>query len=841
MKRKLLFAAALVASALGFNANAQAPENGTYYLYNEEAGLFLGRGAAYGTEAVPDKYGVPLKLTTTDGVSALEYVDWANGFLFVPKDNSQNFTTGVYTDNASTGWEFINADNDGYYIKQTGRDAYIRYDNGTLGLYINVTATTIDNATVWKVLSIKEHDDIVAAYPTDNINNVIEAASLDTDADGFEELLSTYSAINMTDVIGTAKFNGARGDWTFNQIKEQGGQPKYGANFMELWQATGTVTQTIDADKLPAGIYKLTVDGFDRPAGAATSITFGDAGYSLGSTFVAANNEQAQLKSWYNIHKEALAAGLSEEGNYPNDPAQFWTCATSDKVNTTSEVYVYLDGETDLTIKLQKHSFVGDNWVCFNNFTLTYYTNENATATDEDYKALNDAINAYKLGFQEGEYAPYNNLELAKALVAAKAINQEAENLKKTVDEALNALTEAQKSVKVNTEEVNAVYNGDFALSEPNTVSGKDLDVPGWTCTDEAIRLLIGDPDAYPGLNSIKSGKALFVHGNKITMYGEVEGYTMPLAAHTVYKLAFQHTGWGGDGKGGNNSFAVSILDSKGKGLQITQCGQSTAGPGVENCWNTFTIIFTTEEAGNYVLNMMPNGNSTFTDITLFKADSQELVFGDNMPSYAPGTYPTVKIEREFSADKWATAVYPFAIPATAATVATLTDFDEDGVLNFSTESASVANEPCLIKAESPIVLNNVKVEAKAAKAVESNGITFNGVYSKTELVAGDDDDFINYVLSGNTLYPVGSNAATVNAYRAYFQLADEAEVPEETKSRLIISVDGENGEATGIDAVEIAADKAVGGEIYNLAGQRVAQPTNGIYIVNGKKVLIKK
>ena len=41
----------------------------------------------------------------------------------------------------------------------------------------------------------------------------------------------------------------------------------------------------------------------------------------------------------------------------------------------------------------------------------------------------------------------------------------------------------------------------------------------------------------------------------------------------------------------------------------------------------------------------------------------------------------------------------------------------------------------------------------------------------------------------------------------------------------------------TGINAVENAETvKAV----YNLAGQRVAQPTRGLYIVNGKKIVIK-
>ncbi len=46
-------------------------------------------------------------------------------------------------------------------------------------------------------------------------------------------------------------------------------------------------------------------------------------------------------------------------------------------------------------------------------------------------------------------------------------------------------------------------------------------------------------------------------------------------------------------------------------------------------------------------------------------------------------------------------------------------------------------------------------------------------------------------------------------------------------------------GETTGINAVK-SAENNVQGEVYNLAGQRVAQPTKGLYIVNGKKVVIK-
>ena len=46
--------------------------------------------------------------------------------------------------------------------------------------------------------------------------------------------------------------------------------------------------------------------------------------------------------------------------------------------------------------------------------------------------------------------------------------------------------------------------------------------------------------------------------------------------------------------------------------------------------------------------------------------------------------------------------------------------------------------------------------------------------------------------------------------------------------------------ETTGINAAQTSNAQGNSKEIYNLAGQRVAQPTKGLYIVNGKKVVIK-
>ena len=49
-------------------------------------------------------------------------------------------------------------------------------------------------------------------------------------------------------------------------------------------------------------------------------------------------------------------------------------------------------------------------------------------------------------------------------------------------------------------------------------------------------------------------------------------------------------------------------------------------------------------------------------------------------------------------------------------------------------------------------------------------------------------------------------------------------------------------GEVTAISTVRGSGLKTQGTDIYyNLAGQRVAQPTKGLYIVNGKKVVYKE
>ena len=100
-----------------------------------------------------------------------------------------------------------------------------------------------------------------------------------------------------------------------------------------------------------------------------------------------------------------------------------------------------------------------------------------------------------------------------------------------------------------------------------------------------------------------------------------------------------------------------------------------------------------------------------------------------------------------------------------------------------------------------------------------------------------------NQVGDGSTIYALGNKAKGVG----FYLVAEDVAVPAD-KGYLVINSTSEakafipigSGEATGIDT--IAKESTETNIIYNLAGQRITEPTqSGIYIMNGKKVFINK
>ena len=99
--------------------------------------------------------------------------------------------------------------------------------------------------------------------------------------------------------------------------------------------------------------------------------------------------------------------------------------------------------------------------------------------------------------------------------------------------------------------------------------------------------------------------------------------------------------------------------------------------------------------------------------------------------------------------------------------------------------------------------------------------------------VPAQSGDFTNYVLANGEdgLLFYRSNNASLAANRAYLQLPTAAAGARQY-------VDWEIGEeATAISNMRSSDEQAI---YYNLNGQRVEHPQKGIFIKNGKKILIK-
>lgn len=82
------------------------------------------------------------------------------------------------------------------------------------------------------------------------------------------------------------------------------------------------------------------------------------------------------------------------------------------------------------------------------------------------------------------------------------------------------------------------------------------------------------------------------------------------------------------------------------------------------------------------------------------------------------------------------------------------------------------------------------------------------------------------------------STGANVGVGKAYLRVS-HGTFPSSAPS-LSIFFDDAAGGTTAIDAVKSAEPAVTDGAYYNLAGQRVTNPTKGLYIVNGRKVVVK-
>ncbi|MBP5515089.1 MAG: hypothetical protein J6Y04_10010 [Bacteroidaceae bacterium] len=497
---------------------------------------------------------------------------------------------------------------------------------------------------------------------------------------------------------------------------------------------------------------------------------------------------------------------------------------------------VSVEFETDgsaQTLEVKATSTASQQWMSINRFRLVRLELFTEMANEEDYAALTAAIEAAEakpLGFDEGEYAPYNNVEVIKAIATAKTIDSSLENEKAEVQALTEALT---NSWTANTAEVDAIFDGQFATTEANTTSG-DINLPGWTKV-QGIRLLVKDEATDPGLAYTDGGAAVFAWGGTTLTYGEQEGYTLPMNKDELYELTLKVSGW----RDGDLPNVVTIaLDGVSQTVNAQELGAKAINVSEGNPFVTLKFYVTPTEDSSK-LTIYANHHFTIADLSMKLAVAEEITLDETVAfEQAEETYANVTMNRKVVAGINAVAV-PFdltteqvkAVFGENAQVYTFEDVPdgENSQINFNTkeENTIEANVPVLVGGATESTqqtINGVILKAGEAKVTGTN-FDFVGNYAGTVKVAAND-----YFVSGGKLYKSEGNT-NLKSFRAFIQ--NKAN----TNGNVKLCIDGV---ATSIEAIENGQLTIDNEAIYNLAGQRVSKATKGIYVINGRKVVVK-
>ena len=109
------------------------------------------------------------------------------------------------------------------------------------------------------------------------------------------------------------------------------------------------------------------------------------------------------------------------------------------------------------------------------------------------------------------------------------------------------------------------------------------------------------------------------------------------------------------------------------------------------------------------------------------------------------------------------------------------------------------------------------------------------GITERTSVSVDGADGKTNYIFakesSGIGFYLAAANGAYLGANRAYLSTATTATAP---------YLGFDDDETTDIGLTTVSGQRVTDNAYYDLSGRRVVQPTRGLYIVNGKKVVIK-
>ena len=251
--------------------------------------------------------------------------------------------------------------------------------------------------------------------------------------------------------------------------------------------------------------------------------------------------------------------------------------------------------------------------------------------------------------------------------------------------------------------------------------------------------------------------------------------------------------------------------------------------------------------------------NSTF-DIDVTAPADPWVTLDENsttLPEASDGE-TEIKVKRTLKANQWNTICFPFAMTAAQVyeafgedvQVAEFIEYEStddfasinvifDEVYRFD-RYGLMANIPYIIKPTSNIsefmVTSVLEPDEKSAFTEYAVGKGSNkvvyGTYRGTLKAGGKVPANCLFLNGGKFWYSTGQS--NIKAFRGYFEFVDGLASLETAASKVKMIF---RDETTGIKDVIV---KTANDDMYDLQGRRIVNPDKGVYIKNGKKVVIK-
>lgn len=310
----------------------------------------------------------------------------------------------------------------------------------------------------------------------------------------------------------------------------------------------------------------------------------------------------------------------------------------------------------------------------------------------------------------------------------------------------------------------------------------------------------------------------------------------------------------------GDYTASIEVMELGGSGETVTaelyfdgvKVAESDATAVGANRDQTINLTFTPTVAktANMYIKVIYNGDTELTTANQSVTISNTTFILDEKGDSSPTMSSKVLRVNYTAQNGWNTICMPFALTSnqmdqlfgTGWTAYAINSYDNDnGNLSFKKVTTLATATPYLVYAENvdevedEIFFKSVSIYggsigwASTNRTQTKGNASFIGTFAP--IAAPEMEGKYGVTTAGKL--GKGSSSASIKGYRAYVEVSD----PSSSRLSILIDDDEEN-QTTDLGFVKLIDKDA--NDVYNLQGQKVKKATKGIYIVNGRKVIIK-